>query len=860
MAYGDYVLDGRLTCRAYGETEAGAADGLFPLPGDKPRYPRDRVVDIKHVRLEVTLDLDNKRISGRVSHTFTPLNDGLTSLDLDAVELEIGSVTSSDGTVLAHSQSDGRLNVKLASPKNSGEEETITIEFAGSPRRGMYFIGPDEHYPWKRLEVWTQGQDEDSRHWFPCYDYPNEMATTELHVSVREPFTVISNGELRGIDAAGPDGLRTFHWHQDVPHVTYLTSIVAGEYVEIRDEWDGIPIYSYVPVDREADGRAMVKNTAEMMKLFSERTGIRYPYAKYSQAVVQDFIFGGMENVSATTVTDLVLFDERARLEQDSDYLLAHEIAHQWFGDLLTCRDWSHGWLNEGFATFFELHFTEHNKGRDEFLYAIQNEIDSYLSEASSYRRPIVTNVYSAPLDLFDRHLYEKGGVVLNMLRVILGETLFWKMIRRYALSRRGSNVVTQDLQRAIEDSTGRNLDWFFDQWIFGAGHPEMEGSYSWDETSKSAKLSLKQTQSGDKVAETFRLPLRLNFRLDDGQTHSTTIEMTDREQAFYVPLAVKPKWFNLDGEVLKTLKLERPAEMLRAQLAEDDSVLGRVDAARALGKQSDPESIAALGKAAREDAFWGVQAEAAKALGSIRSNAAMDELLASLEVQHPKARRAIVRALGEFREERAAQALGRIIEQGDPSYYVEAFATGAIGKTRSQMAFGALERSLSKDSQNEVIRINAFDGIGQLRDERGVQLGIDWSRYGRPANVRGAACTALGQLGHVVPENRKDEIVDHLIRLIEDPWLRTQISAINALAELKATKALPDLDRAAQSALDGRVQRTARIAAKKIRESGERSEDVKKLREEVDKLTDENRGLKDRLDAIEARLPKAEA
>ena len=214
------------------------------------------------------------------------------------------------------------------------------------------------------------------------------------------------------------------------------------------------------------------------------------------------------------------------------------------------------------------------------------------------------------------------------------------------------------------------------------------------------------------------------------------------------------------------------------------------------------------------------------------------------------------MRALGEFREDRAAEALAAVLERGDASYYVEAAATGAIGKTRSPLAYSAIERALAKDSQNDVIRLSAFDGLGQLRDERGVQLAIDWSRYGRPANVRGAAATALGQLGQVVAEHRKDDIVDHLITLVGDPWLRTQVSAINALGELKATKALPDLDRAVQSALDDRVVRSARIASKRIRESGDRSDDVKKLREEMEKLTDENRTLKDRLDALEARLP----
>ncbi|HEX5141768.1 MAG TPA: M1 family aminopeptidase [Dehalococcoidia bacterium] len=852
MGQFDYLLESFAGCRDH---SAGAVfAGPFALPGDKPQYPRDRVADIKHVRLDITLDLDAKRISGSVSHTFSPLNDGLDHIDLDAVELNIGAVRASNGRELRHAVSDGRLHIELGEPLNSGREETVNVEFSGTPRRGLYFIGPDEAYPHKRLEAWTQGQDEDSRHWFPCYDYPNEMATSEIHVTVREPFTAIANGELRSIDS-GPNNTRTFHFYQDLPHVTYLTSVCAGEFAELQDEWDGIPILYYVPLGREEDGRALFGNTPEMMALFSERSGIRYPYAKYSQVVVQDFIFGGMENVSATTVTDLVLYDKRARLDADGDYLVAHEIAHQWFGDLLTCRDWSHGWLNEGFATFMEMLWAEHKKGREEFLYGLRGEMDNYIGEAGRYMRPIVHNVYHSPIDLFDRHLYEKGGIVLNMLRVLLGDDLFWKSIRRYAITRRGHNVVTQDLQRAIEEGTGRNLDWFFDQWVYGAGHPTMTGSYAWDEGTKTAKLSLKQTQTGDRVAEVFRLPMRVDFKLEDGTTHSTHVDMTDREQAFYIPLPAKAKYVTVDTEVLKTLELELSTEMLASQLAEDTNVLGRVNAARALGKKGDKAAIEALGSSLRNDRFWGVQAEAAKALGSIRSNQAMEELLASTSVAHPKARRAVFRALGEFRESRAADALLKVVNEGDASYYAEAWATAALGKTRDPRAFEALERSLSKDSQNEVIRASVFQGLGDLKDERGIALAIEWSRYGKPQMARGAAAAALGKLGEVVPEYRKEEIVDHLVTLIEDPWMRTSMAAIDALEELKATSALPHLDRFAQSGLDGRQVRNARLAAKAIRESGDKGDEMKKLREEVDKLTDENRDLRDRMEKIEAKL-----
>ena len=857
MAAGDYSFETELSCRGHAFA-LNALAGPFALPGDKAQYPRDRVVDIKHVRLDIKLDLDAKQISGRVAHTFSPLTDDVDAFELDAVELAIHAVRNSDGADLPHSLAGGRLRIELSSRLEAGREETVTVEFSGNPRRGLYFIAPDEAYPHKRLEAWTQGEDEDTRHWFPCYDYPNEMATSEIHVSVREPFIAIANGALRGVEDGPEPGTRTFHFHQEQAHVTYLTSVVAGEFAELRDEWDGIPILYYVPPGREDDGRALFKNTPEMMRLFSEKTGIRYPYAKYSQVVVQDFIFGGMENVSATTVTDLVVFDERARQDADGEYLVAHELAHQWFGDLLTCRDWSHGWLNEGFATFFELLWLEHHKGRDEFLYGLRSEMDNYLGESGRYQRPIVTNIYNAPMDLFDRHLYEKGGIVLNMLRAYLGDSLFWKSIRRYAESRRGANVVTQDLQRAIEEATGRNLDWFFDQWVYGAGHPQLKGSVSWDDKAKTAKVSLKQQQSGDKVAEAFRLPMRLEFRLEDGQTHSTSIEMTEREQNFYVPLAARPSFVRFDTEVLKTLDLDVPAEMLRAQLTADPDVLGRVEAARALAKKTDRESIEALGKAAREDAFWAVQAEAAKALGSIRSDAALAELLNSTGVQHPKARRAVVRALGEFRDERAADALLRVVDEGDVSYYVEASATAALGKTRSPRAFDALQRALGKESQNDVIRAGAFQGFGDLKDERAVDIAIEWSRYGMPPMVRGGAVSALAKLGNIVPEHRKEDIVDHLVTLIDDPWFRSSISAIEALDELKATKALPHLERAVQSALDGRTVRVARLAAKSIREGADKGDEMKKLREEVDKLSDENRELRDRLEKIEAKLGQA--
>jgi aminopeptidase N len=335
---------------------------------------------------------------------------------------------------------------------------------------------------------------------------------------------------------------------------------------------------------------------------------------------------------------------------------------------------------------------------------------------------------------------------------------------------------------------------------------------------------------------------------------------MNEREQTFYFSLKARPKLVRVDPgmQVLKSMDFTRPAEMLREQLAHDDDVLGRIGAARALAKKGDLEAIRALGKALREDSFWSVSAEAARALGSIRAGAALDELLTSVSVPEPRVRRAIATALGEFREPRAAEALERIIQDGDASYYVEAGAAAAIGKTRQPGALAAIEHALGKNSQNEVIRSSAMSGLAELRDPKALPVVMEWTKYGKPQQVRAAATAALGRFAEFVPDVDKSDIVYRLTELLEDSWFRNQASAIDALKETKDPKAIPALQRTAERELDGRIIRMARDAVQKLRQGAEKGEDLKKLREEVDKLVDENRSLRDRLDKLEARAEES--
>ena len=831
--------------RAYYSAEA-AERKSFPLPGDEVHWPRDMTFSIKHVKLELELDVDNELLKGVASHTFSPINDGLTSLELDAAELEIQSVTALDGTTLGYSHENESLRVELRSPLDQGEESTIQVRYRCKPRRGLYFNTPDDSYPNRLRQVWTQGEDEDSRYWFPCFDVPNQRFTSELIVTAPAEWTTISNGKLLSVAENG--ATKTWHWDQSKPHPAYLVSLVAGEYVEISDGWNGVPILYYSPPGREEDTRRAFDKTPGMMQFFTEKIGVPYPWEKYSQVIVEDFIFGGMENTSATTMADYLLHDGRAHIDYSTDSIVAHELAHQWFGDLLTCRDWSHGWLNEGFATYFDLLFKEHDLGIDEFRYAVYQDANSYLQEDSSrYRRPVVSNVYNQPVDLFDRHLYEKGAVVLHMLRNVLGDKQFWKAIHHYCVKHQNTNVTTEDLQRAIQESTGKNLDWFFHQWIYSGGHPELKVTYQWDDDTQTARLSVSQSQATDNLTPLFRMPIQVAF-LSSEDRHPVKIELSEKEQTFYFPLKEKPLLVQFDPGYgcLKTLEFERPKEMLLYQLKHDEDVIGRIQAAQSLAKLGAPDCVEALKDAALNDPFWGVQAQAAAALGTVKSESALHALVECTQVSHPKTRRAVVTALGEFKSEVALKAILPFTGHDD-SYFVQAEAARAVARTQQPESFETVSKLLGQPSYNDVVSVQCLHGLAELKDERAIPLAKEWAVYGKPSRIREAALACLGKLGE-----GKTDVTEFLIEYLHDPWLRARTSAVLALQELKDDKAIPAISRCIPRELDGRVVRRCREAIAAIRAGKDRGEDVKQLREDMTKLQEENRKLIDRLEKLE--------
>jgi aminopeptidase N len=816
----------------------------FPLPSSKAQYAPDRRARVEHIALTLSFDFKRKILYGRCATTFAAVGGPLTSLVLQAGRMRITGVRCGDKNVQYDAVGD---ELRISVPKLAeGRSTTVSVDYeVHEPEQGIYFIRPDKAYPDKPYQVWTQGQDADAHYWFPCLDHPNAKATSETIVTVPADFFVLSNGVLVSETLDKPRKTKTYHWKMDVPHVTYLISVVAGKFVGRTSKADGIPVSFYVEPGREPDGQRAFGKTPKMVRFFDERIGYKYPYAKYAQIAVRDFVFGGMENTTCTTQTDAALFDARAALDFSSDGLVAHELAHQWFGDLLTCKDWSHAWLNEGFATYFDALFKEFDLGEDEFAMQRIEDQDIYLKEdGEHYRRSIVTNVFREPVDLFDRHLYEKGGAVLHMLRSQLGDDLWWRAINQYVTANAMGSVETVDFARALERVSGLNFARFFDQWVFGAGHPEFAVAYRWDAEAKAAVVDIKQTQPEADSTSLFTVPLLLEFGLPRGKRERVHVVSDAREQTFRFKLPAKPQTFVFDpnADVLKTVKLDVPREMLCRQLADEPRVASRIAAARALATDASPDGVAALAQSLGTDSFWGVRAEAARALGRIRSDAALAALVRGTKVAHPKARRAVAEALGEFRGDEACRALEPLLAS-DKSYFVEAAAAASIGKTKSTRAFELLRKTMSRSSFNDVLRVHALEGFGALGDERAVPIALEWTAYGRSTPARRGAIHTLGELG----ERRKD-VIDTLIGLLHDKQLRVRVAAANTLGKMNATDALPELDHLAELDVEGRLASIALESAQKIRAGTAQSDELKRLRQDVDELRAANATLQEKV------------
>lgn len=761
------------------------------LHADEP-YAPSKDYDLSHSKVVLRFDLDQKKVIGDVTHTVSPVREGVDKIAFDSVGLQIESVKVNKSEA-KFSTTDSKLIVDLPKAGKIAEKYEIEIKYEGKPTKGLYFILPDKDYPNRPKQVWTQGESEDTRYYLPTYDYPNDRLTTETVVTVPADWLTVANGKLISTADDG-NGMKTWTWRESVPSSTYLFTVVAGEFVEVKDHWRNTPVTYYAPKDR---GDRLVPNysrTPQMIDLFSRTLGVDYPWEKYAQSMVDDFVAGGMENSSATTNMAGSLRNPKLVPEYptDEDGLISHELGHQWFGDLVTTKDWADIWLNEGFATFMETVWTEAHYGKDEADFERWRTGRNWFQQRNLYAEPIVRYDFNDTSE-FNGNAYDKGGWVLYMLRHQLGEQAFYAGLKHYLEVNRGKNVVTADLIKAIEETTHTDVDEFFNQWVYGAGAPKLEVNYTYDAAKKQVAMTVKQTQKVEGRVGLFRVPADVEITNGSGPK-LYPIVVSKAEETFAFPSESAPQMvlFDKGNQILKSMEFKKDKKELFYQLKNATEVADRADAAAALGKlKGDDEAAAALAQALRGDKSTGVQQTAAEALGEMNSPAAAKQLLDALdETKEPEVRAAIVQALGTFKDSPELTAKLESIAKDDPSYRARAAALAAIGRMKTPQAYEILTAAVNGDSPDGFLRNAALRAFGPLGDDKAVPLLREWAAPGKDITSRQAAINSLARL-----QKDNKEITNQIASYLNESRFPVRIAAIFALGSRGDTSAIPALE-----------------------------------------------------------------
>jgi aminopeptidase N len=670
---------------------------------------RSRAYDALHYRVAIRLDLDQKSFAGETTVSLTSLVDGLQTVVLDAEEFSVTKVVSDRGETLEFSQSEKELSVRMARPLMRGETRSFTCTYHGKdPKDGLRFVAETADNP--RL-VFSDSWPDRVHHWFPCFDYPNDKATSEILATVSSDLKVGANGRLLSVAEDQAAGTVTYHWSQDLPHSTYLVFLAAAPYVVVRDAYGTLPVNYWVyPKDAQRAVPTYGK-TPKMVEFFNRTFGYDYPWQKYDQISVPSG--GGAESTSATAMTHRIMVDEKNEPEFSAIGIVSHELAHQWWGDLITLRSWAHTWLNESFATYSDYLYFRFDRGDDEGAVNLQGKLNAYLREAKTrYIRPIVSDRYDLPGDMFDSHTYPKGALVLHMLRQQLGDAAFFDTLKHFLHRYAFEPVDTGDFIRSVKTVTGQNLDWFFDQWLFKPGHPVFDIRSDWDPGRKVVVLKVAQVQDFTRGVPVFRVPVSVAI-VNAAGSSTSHVWIRQREETFEFPSETKPLLVRFDpaNALLKEVTFPKPREELLYQLTRDD-VIGRLSAAADLAQlKDDPIAVAGLAESVQRDSFWAVRRGAIEALAKAagaQGTAAMKK--AALDA-HPSVRTAALVALGDLKDRGLLEFLKERFAK-DPSDAVKADSLRAVGKLGDRAALPFLEQCSKVPSYRNLIATAANQAI----------------------------------------------------------------------------------------------------------------------------------------------------
>ena len=564
----------------------------------------ERKWDITHTILDLSFDWKNETVLGKAELTITPVYYPQDTLRLDAVNFKVSRITIDKQTISSY-QNNGKeiiiafpakikkgqiLKVEInytAHPSPSGEEISLAI----TSDQGLFFIDPQDTIPGVPMQLWTQGETTNNSRWFPTFDQPNERFTQEIFMTVADTMMTLSNGLLISSTPLS-GGMKRDHWKLDLPHAPYLAMIAVGQWDKETDYWRGRPVEYYVDKGYGSSARAIFSNTPEMIDFFSKKLDYDFVWPKYAQVIVKDFVSGAMENTTAVVFGDFIQFDKNDIIEDGmNDYIVAHELFHHWFGDLVTCESWSNLTLNEGFANYAEYLWQEYKYGREHADLARINELSGYFDQTSYQTHPLIHYYYANEEAMFDAHSYNKGGLVLHMLRDLVGDEAFFASLNNYLKAHAFKAVEIDDLRQAFEETTGRDLNWFFDQWYLSKGHPVLNISHHYNASDDLLTITIEQTQKSEGFREIFRLPVEIAFIQKDSSIIYRKVMMDSVKQDFTFQFAEEPLAVVLDPKdiLLAVINHEIPEKEYVIRTLSNLSINHRISAFRLIENIEEP-------------------------------------------------------------------------------------------------------------------------------------------------------------------------------------------------------------------------------------------------------------------------------
>ncbi|HTE01887.1 MAG TPA: M1 family metallopeptidase [Mucilaginibacter sp.] len=717
--------------------------------------------DLVHTKLDVRFDYKKSYMYGKEWVTLKPHFYPTDTLRLDAKGMDLNNISivrNGKNIPLKFTYDSLTVAIKLDKVYHNNESYTIYIDYTAKPNllkakgsaaindaKGLYFINPDGSEKDKPTQIWTQGETESSSAWFPTIDKPNQKTTEEISMTVLAKYVTLSNGRLASQKSNG-NGTRTDTWKMDLPHSPYLFMMAVGDFKIYKQSWKGKEVSYYLEPKYAPYAKEIFGMTPEIIDFYSKTLGIDYPWNKYSQIVVRDYVSGAMENTTATLHGEYVQGTHRDFIDRYYDNgrsTIAHELFHQWFGDYVTAESWSNLTVNESFADFSETLWAEHKYGKDAGDDHNHEALMNYLEQPEASTKDLVRFHYADKEDMFDVVTYQKGGRVLNMLRNYLGDAAFFKGLNIYLKTNAFKNGEAQQLRLALEEASGRDLTWFFNQWYYGSGHPVLNITYKWDDASKIEKIYLRQTQDG----QVFKLPMAVDIYAN-GKKERRKIWMNNKADTLSFPVTSKPDLVNVDADnILLALKIDsKTLDEYVFQYFNAPMYMDRYEAIEAAQARQTDKGAQKVLIAALKDKYYGLRLKAIQAL-----NMKNDDI------------------------HNAALPILTSLAQTDDNTLVRAAALNMLAKLKASGNLTLFKQALN--SQSYAIQAAALNGINQLDPAQALSIAKTFEKEDNDLLTRSVIS--------VYADNGKSEQWPFVYKQFTDANVRGKLTLIRRFAQM---------------------------------------------------------------------------